>query len=366
MPGLGNRSTRFVVVSADERAILDRLCAEAEWPRQDVVELAQALDAELLSYSDLRGASWIIRFLARCAGKPVALAWLAFRKGGNFYFANAENTALPLALLLKLRPHSTLAFCGHRLTTWFKTRVVKLFNLLDQVDVVFCYGRVQERHLLDVLGMPADRVRRIEFQVDERFFAPAAAPVAGTGVVSVGREMRDYATLLAALGDTALPVTIVASSPWSRRRDRTHNATIPANVKILRGVSNGMLRELYRNAAVAVVPLANVDFAAGITALFEANACGRPVVVTASEGIADALHPDSVVAVPCRDADALRAAVLRLIERPDEAAKLGERGRDRTLRERTLARWVSGIVRECGEAHRRKQEREAARPYAAE
>jgi glycosyltransferase involved in cell wall biosynthesis len=365
MSGLG-RSTRFVVVSADERAILDRFSAEPEWPRQDVVELAQALDAELLSYSDLAVASWITRAAARWAGKPAALAWLAFRKGGTFYYANAENTALPLALLLKLRPESTLAFIGHRLTTSLKTRLVKVFNLFRQVDMVFCYARSQERHLVDELGMPAECVRRIEFQVDEQFFHPSTTPATGTGVLSVGREMRDYPTLLAALGDTGVPVTIVASSPWSKREDRTGAATIPANVTLVRGVSNGELRELYRNAAVAVVPLANVDFPAGITALLEAQACGRPVVVTASEGIVDALDQESVVAVPCGDAAALRAAVLRLIERPDEAARLGERGRARVLRGRTLGHWVSGIASACGDAHRRKQERSRARRYAAD
>ena len=91
----------------------------------------------------------------------------------------------------------------------------------------------------------------------------------------------------------------------------------------------------------------NVDFPAGITAVLEAQACGRPVIVSASEGILDALEAGSAAIVPCGDAAALRAAVLRLIERPDEAVELAARGRDCVLRERTLARWVSRIVEGC-------------------
>jgi glycosyltransferase involved in cell wall biosynthesis len=342
--------TRFVLVSADERAILDELGAEEEWPRQDVVELAHALDAELLSYSDLPRASWFTRALARRVGKPVALAWLAFRKQGAFYFANAENTGLPLALLLKLRPASTLAMLGHRLSTPLKTRLVRAFDLLRDAKVVFCYNRTQERCITERLGVPAARVHRIQFQVDEQFFTPAPEPITGTGVVSVGREMRDYPTLFAALEGTGVPVTVVASSPWSRRDDRTAGRTIPANVTIRRNVSNGALRELYRNSAVVVVPLENVDFPAGITALLEAQAVGRPVVVSASEGIVDTLDAGSAVVVPCRDPVALRNAVLQLIERPGEAEAVAARGREAVLRDRTLARWVSHIVERCAQA----------------
>jgi len=350
---------RFVLVSADERAILDALHAETEWPRQDVVELARALEAELLSYSELRQASWFTRALASWVGKPVALAWLAFRRRGTFYFANAENTALPLALLLKMRPTSTLAFIGHRLTTPLKTRLIRVFNLLRHTDVVFCYSGVQERYIIDRLGYPADRVRRIPFQVDEQFFTPSAEPSVEGGVVSVGREMRDYPTLFAALDGTGVPVAVVASSPWSKRADRTANRTIPENVTILRNLSNRALRALYRKAAVVVLPLVNVDFTAGITALLEAQACGRPVVASASAGIVDAFEPGSVVVVPCNDPVALRTAVLQLIERPDEAALLAERAREGVLRDRTLARWVSRIAESCAEADRVKQRRRA-------
>jgi glycosyltransferase involved in cell wall biosynthesis len=356
MPPHRGEPARFVLVSADERAILEGLHAETEWPRQDVVELARALDAELLSYSDFRQASWFTQALARWVGKPVALAWLAFRRRGSFYFANAENTALPLALLLMMRPASTLAFIGHRMTTPLKTRLVRVFSLNRRADMVFCYSSLQERHLVDRLGFPADRVRRIPFQVDERFFTPSTAPIAGDGVVSVGREMRDYPTLFAALDGTGVPVTVVASSPWSRRTDQTANHTIPENVTIRRNLSSQALRELYRGAAVVVLPLVNVDFPAGITALLEAQACGRPVVVSASDGIVDSLEPGGAVVVPCDDPGALRAAVLRLIERPAEARRVAERGREGTLRDRTLARWLAAIVEGCARSD------EAGRP----
>jgi glycosyltransferase involved in cell wall biosynthesis len=341
---------RYVLVTADVDAVLGRLRGETESPRQDFVELARALNAEILSFSDTARASAFTRLLARAAGPAVALAWLAFRKRGSFYFVTAENTAIPLALLLKLRRGATLAFIGHRITTPQKSRALRGFRLFNQIGMMFCYSRQQERFALEQLAVPAGQVRRIAFQVDEQFFTPGEPAGAGRGVVSVGRELRDYPTLFDALDGTGVPVTVVASSPWSKRADQTAARQIPANVTLRKGLSSVELRELYRNAAVVVVPLMNVDWPAGVTSLFEAQACGRPVVISASEGILDSIDPGAAMTVPCGDASALRAAVLRLIGNPAEAAALGRAGRESALRERTLDQFVARIGESCRKA----------------
>jgi glycosyltransferase involved in cell wall biosynthesis len=195
--------------------------------------------------------------------------------------------------------------------------------------------------------VPAEKVRRIAFQVDEQFFTPPPQPGPGVGVVSVGRELRDYPTLFQALDGSGIPVTVVASSPWSKREDQTAARQLPANVTLRKGLSSVELRELYRGAAVVVVPLMNVDWPAGVTSLFEAQACGRPVVISASAGILDSLDPGAAVTVPCGDAAALRAAVLRLIANPAEAEALGRVGRASALRERTLNQFVARIAAGC-------------------
>lgn len=338
---------RYVLVTADADAVRDRLRGESESPRQDFVELARALDAEILSFADTARGPAFTRLLARCAGPAVALAWLAFRRRGAFYFATAENTAIPLALLLTFRRGATLAFIGHRITTPQKSRVLRGFRLFHQVGVMFCYSRQQERFAREQLRVPPEKVRRIAFQVDEKFFTPAAAPGAGCGVVSVGRELRDYPTLFQALDGTEVPVTVVASSPWSRRADQTAARPVPANVTLRKGLSSAELRELYRRAAVVVVPLQNVDWPAGVTSLLEAQACGRPVVISASEGILDSLDSGAAVTVPCGDAHALRAAVLRLVNNPAQAEEIGRAGRASVLRARTLDQLVARIREGC-------------------
>ncbi len=340
---------RFVLVMADVDAVLGRLRGESESPRQDFVELARALHADILSFSDTAHGSLVTQVLARTAGPAVALDWLAFRKRGSVYFVTAENIAIPLALLLKFRRGAMLSFIGHRITTARKRWTLGLFRLFNQVHRMFCYSQPQERVAVERLGVPAAKVRRIAFQVDEKFFTPAEPPMPVRGVVSVGRELRDYPTLFQALGDMEIPVTVVDSSPWSRRADQTASRRIPTNVTLRGGLSSAELRELYRDAAVVVLPLQNVDWPAGVTSLLEAQACGRPVVISASEGILDSLDPGAAVTVPCGDAQALREAVRRLIRNPAEAEAIGRAGRASVLRGRTLDQFVARIVEGCRE-----------------
>jgi glycosyltransferase involved in cell wall biosynthesis len=92
-----------------------------------------------------------------------------------------------------------------------------------------------------------------------------------------------------------------------------------------------------------------------VTSLFEAQACGRPVVISASEGILDSLEPGTALVVPCGDAKALREAVLQLIANPTEAEALAKAGRASVLRNRTLDQFVAHITETCRAAEARSK-----------
>jgi glycosyltransferase involved in cell wall biosynthesis len=72
-------------------------------------------------------------------------------------------------------------------------------------------------------------------------------------------------------------------------------------------------------------------------------AMARPVVATAVGGNPDAVEAGvSGLLVPPRDPKALATAALRLLERPDEARRLGEAARRRVLADFCLDRMVAG------------------------
>jgi glycosyltransferase involved in cell wall biosynthesis len=69
----------------------------------------------------------------------------------------------------------------------------------------------------------------------------------------------------------------------------------------------------------------------------EAMACKRPVIITAVPGIAaDFAARDLLVTADAGDAEAMRSAIVRLIENPDIAASYAERGHAAVMREHTL------------------------------
>lgn len=84
--------------------------------------------------------------------------------------------------------------------------------------------------------------------------------------------------------------------------------------------------------------------------LAEAFACGRPVVTTDTPGCRDAVEgKETGLLVPPRDAEALAAAILTLMEKPEERREMGAAGRilaERMYDEKKITEAVIGTYRE--------------------
>jgi glycosyltransferase involved in cell wall biosynthesis len=79
--------------------------------------------------------------------------------------------------------------------------------------------------------------------------------------------------------------------------------------------------------------------------LLEAMACGRPCITTDAPGCRDAVrHEDNGLLVPTRDAEALALAIRRLLERPEERARMGARGRERAEKEFSQERVIEATL----------------------
>jgi glycosyltransferase involved in cell wall biosynthesis len=79
--------------------------------------------------------------------------------------------------------------------------------------------------------------------------------------------------------------------------------------------------------------------------VLEAMAAGLPVVATDAGGTAEAVaHGHTGLIVPPRDAGALAAAIVELLDDPDRLSRLGAEGRRRQQERFTLARMVEGTL----------------------
>lgn len=94
------------------------------------------------------------------------------------------------------------------------------------------------------------------------------------------------------------------------------------------------MAHVYRDCHVVCLP----SYREGLPkALLEAAACGRPSVSCDVEGCRDAVrHGESGLLVPVRDANALAAALRRLIENPAQRAAFGRTARDIVVAEFSL------------------------------
>jgi glycosyltransferase involved in cell wall biosynthesis len=204
-----------------------------------------------------------------------------------------------------------------------------------------------KRHLVR-LGAPASHVHFIPYGIDERFFSPLPGVEPEIGfVVSVGEtRSRDYAALFSAIEPLPVNLLVVPSGRWyAREKHNRLDGNVPGNVVISRGLSQVELRVLYARAQFAVVPVHDVVYSAGATAVLEAMSMGRAVIVTRSAGILDyVVDGETGIIVDPGDVAMMRDAIHHLAAHPQDARRMGENARQRVVEELNLNEYVQGLA----------------------
>ncbi|MBX3286219.1 MAG: glycosyltransferase family 4 protein [Actinobacteria bacterium] len=101
-------------------------------------------------------------------------------------------------------------------------------------------------------------------------------------------------------------------------------------VTFVSGVSDERIVELYSEAEAAVVPSLYEGFS---LPAIEAMSCAIPLVATTGGAIPEVVGKDgeTAFAVPPGDSEALAAKLAWVLDHPDEAAKVGQAGRQRVI-----------------------------------
>ncbi|WP_432561324.1 glycosyltransferase family 4 protein [Kineococcus sp. SYSU DK003] len=195
--------------------------------------------------------------------------------------------------------------------------------------------------VLERWGLRAPQVQYVPQGIDTDFWTERPVAAATGTVASVGNDRhRDYATLAAAWpqilrADPGADLTVattreVAAGPRSRTVQLDHVA---------------LREQVYRRAAVVVVPLVPNVHCSGLTASLEAMACGVPVVVTRTAGMEDYVADgETGLLVPPGDPAALAAAVSGLLADPDRAAAMGRAAAERVRQRFSTARMAADLA----------------------
>jgi glycosyltransferase involved in cell wall biosynthesis len=328
-------------------------------PLADYIAMSEAFNADLVDYvkaHELGG--WFGRLLGKVAGQNALLAWACFKLRHQYQiiFSDGEQIAIPLAMLFKFlswgeRPaHFTIV---HILSVGKKIRFFDWFGVQSDIDLFFVYSTWQKKFIEERWHVPDEQVVFTPFMVDDDFFKPDQAkggldrealslsdkPI----ICSVGLEFRDYPTLLEAVKGLDVQVVIAAASPWSKRSDTTEGQEIPDNVRVRR-FSQYELRDLYAMSEFVVMPLFEVNFQAGVTAILEGMAMEKAIVCSRTAGQTDVIiDQENGLYVPPEDAKALHEAVKYLLDNPDGAKRMGKNGRSLIENQMSLKKYVERL-----------------------
>jgi glycosyltransferase involved in cell wall biosynthesis len=347
-------------------AQLEREAATGERPRTPYVELAKALQADVIDNEFLaRDAHRASRTAARRLGVVEGQVLEAFlrRRSYRHIVAFADRIGLELALLFKLtRSRRDLALVSNWLMGDSKRAFFERGHVQTHLGTIVGYGSLQLELAERRYGLARDKLHLALQPVDEDFWQPTGEAVEDDLVCAVGcvSGFRDYRTLIAATHGLPLRVqlavgSLILSSDHKRERARLFEDAIPPeqlpeNVTYEYDLSPIALRSLYARSRCVVIPLEDVDFDAGVTSITEAMAMGKAVIATRARGQVDVLH-DGVegLYVPPKDPAALREAIEHLLANPRQAEQMGEAGRAAVLSRHRIGDWanrVASLVRE--------------------
>lgn len=237
-----------------------------------------------------------------------------------------ERLTLLYAALLLLTfvhtPHVALMY-------WISPSKKALLLRLTQarIDRILIWSQAQRNFAVRRLRIPAAKVILMPYLVDQRFWRPLGTPT--DQIAAVGNEMRDYTTLVAAMQGLDLPCEVIASR-WALSPEvqmMQDEGRLPAGVTI-HNASYTELREVYARSRFVVVPLKPSDTNHGLTVILEAMAMGKPIICSRVRGHIDVIQAgDTGVFVEQGDAEALRVAIERLWNDPQQAERMGAAAR---------------------------------------
>ena len=214
-------------------------------------------------------------------------------------------------------------------------------RVLKRAAGIIAVSEATRRDAIDILGIAPERIRTIHNGVAEAFFeAPPPPPRPKPYALFVGTieprknvdRLLDAWALLPAGVRAGHDLLLAGGAGWrcEATLDRLHHP--PDGVRWLGYYPEGLLPELVRGAALLVYPSLYEGFGLPVA---QAMACGT-ACVTSNVSAMPEIAGDAAVLVNPESVEEIRDAILRLLEHPEERARLGAAGRARAER---LFRW---------------------------
>ncbi|MET8546080.1 glycosyltransferase family 4 protein [Kitasatospora sp. NPDC004799] len=209
-----------------------------------------------------------------------------------------------------------------------------------RLDHVITVSGTSQREIAQHLGVAPGAISVVPIGADTRLWSPSAevGRVPGRIVTTSSADvpLKGLVFLVEALAkvrterDAHLVVVGKPQKEDGPVAEAVRRFGLAEHIEFRSGLTDRELVDLYRSAEVACVPSLYEGFSLPAA---EAMATGTPLVATTGGAIPEVAGPDgeTSLAVPPGEADALAAALGRLLDDPDLRARLGAAGRERVL-----------------------------------
>ena len=315
-------------------------------------------------WREFRSPLDVLEFLLMCTAafpEPLTFslrAWRELRRRPVRPDVVHDNQTLGYGLLaLQAEGHSVVATCHHPITVdrrhdlaaarslrqrlpkhrWYAFLRMQ-GRVLRSLPAVLTVSRSSEEDIRRDFRVPAERLTVVPVGVETDVFVPPDRPrVPGRIVATASADvpLKGLVPLLEAVAKLRTERDVELVVVGRAREGGVTAATIDrlglsGHVRFVTGVGEGALVELFGSAEVAVVPSLYEGFS---LPAIEVMACATPLVATTAGALPEVVGPDGVAAlhVAPGDPEAIAAAVGRVMDDPELAARLGAAGRARVV-----------------------------------
>ena len=254
------------------------------------------------------------------------------RENFDLVISMSERVAVPLGLMLDSHVKHVVILLNTMEPKWLK--LIKLLHLQKSWSHIIVFSRAEAVALKKELSIGSDKISNMLNYVDLDFFDPAGIeldPQLDPFCISHGLSKRDYPTLIRAMQKIPeVHCKLSAVSAWDKFKAGYEGMDIPPNVHLESFNHPALIKNIIAQSRFVVIPLRTDTgmWCAGTSSVIQAQAMGKPVVVTYLPGIADYVKDgETGYLVKGEDPDALAQAIERLWKNPQQAAEMGRNAR---------------------------------------
>ncbi|SEU27679.1 glycosyltransferase family 4 protein [Stigmatella erecta] len=336
------QDSAFIAVGEPARHVSGAL--EKKVPRGEFVAMSQGPFTQVLSMAqqELNPASNV-----DCA-RFALTAWRATRRRQNILLGEEFPGIQFLAWEALLgRRQRRIVLLVHNVASKKRLLALAKVGLARHVDHFLCLSEHSRRVLVEEYGIARERITVIYSRVDTDYFQPQPAQPVLHRVCSAGAVNRDYGTLIAAATGLDAEVKIAADTAWRYSvagKAQKGAQALPPNVEMRSWGNYLNLRQLYAESRAVVVPLER-PIISGITVVLEGMAMGKPVILTRNPYV-EGFIEDGVTGLlvdPGNPAQ-LRERIQWVLANPAEAEAMGQRAREKAVRDFSVERYVERIL----------------------